>query len=105
MNPAWVILPGFLFGCARQSVVYFVTICVEGRKSVLANQNAFLALKKASARLHDWIILAAVLMPDHVHVIVAPTKDREAKLGNFSAAIKRWIRQDLNASWKWQRGS
>jgi REP element-mobilizing transposase RayT len=86
-------------------VVYFVTICVEDRKSVLANQNAFLAFKKAAAKLRDWTVLAAVLMPDHLHAIVAPTRDREAKLGNFSAAIKRWIRQDLDASWEWQRGS
>ena len=88
-----------------QSVVYFVTICVEGRKSVLANDAGFLAFKNAVARLSDWTVLAAVLMPDHLHVVVAPTKDREAKLGNFSAAIKRWMHQDLNASWKWQRGS
>lgn len=88
-----------------QSVVYFVTMCVENRKPVLANENAFFAFKKAAARLHDWTVLAAVLMPDHLPVIVAPTRDRETKLGNFSAAIKRWMREELNASWKWQRGS
>jgi REP element-mobilizing transposase RayT len=88
-----------------QSVIYFVTICVEDRKPVLANQHAFLAFKKAAVRLRDWTVLAAVLMPDHLHVIIAPTENREAKLGNFSAAIKRWMRRDLNASWKWQRGS
>ena len=88
-----------------QSVVYFVTICVQDRKAVLANENAFSAFKNAATRLHDWNVLAAVLMPDHLHVIVAPTRDREAKLGNFCAAIKRWMRQDLSACWKWQRGS
>jgi hypothetical protein len=44
-------------------------------------------------------------MPDHIHVIVAPTQDRDAKLGNCVAALKRWMRQELNASWKWQPGS
>ena len=88
-----------------KSVIYFVTICVEARKPVLANQSAFLAFKKAAAKLRDWTVLSAVLMPDHLHLIVSPTRDREAKLGNFSAAIKRWMREDLNASWKWQRGS
>jgi len=43
-------------------------------------------------------------MPDHLHVIVSPTEDREAKVGNCSAAIKRWIRQELDASWHWQPG-
>ncbi|PYJ87506.1 MAG: hypothetical protein DME70_06400 [Verrucomicrobia bacterium] len=88
-----------------KSVIYFVTICVEARKPVLANQSAFLAFKKAAAKLRDWTVLSAVLMPDHLHLIVSPTRDREAKLGNFSAAIKRWMREDLKASWKWQRGS
>jgi REP element-mobilizing transposase RayT len=88
-----------------QSVIYFVTICVEGRKPVLANEKAFTAFKNAAARLHRWTVLSAVLMPDHLHVIVAPMNDREAKVGNVSAAIKRWMRQDLKATWRWQAGS
>jgi len=86
-------------------VIYFVTICVADRKPVLANENAFVAFKNAAAKLRDWTVLAAILMPDHLHVIAAPTIDRNAKVGNFSAAIKRWMRQELNASWKWQPGS
>ena len=43
-------------------------------------------------------------MPDHLHVIAAPTREREAKVGNFSGALKRLIRQGLCASWKWQPG-
>ncbi len=43
-------------------------------------------------------------MPDHLHVLVAPTKERDATLGNFSAALKRWMRHELKASWKWQPG-
>lgn len=88
-----------------QSVIYFVTFCVEGRRQVLANEEAFLAFKNAASRLQDWKVLAAVLMPDHLHVIVTPTEDREARLGNCSAALKRWIRQELSARWKWQPGS
>jgi len=45
-----------------------------------------------------------MLMPDHLHVIVAPIESRNANLGNFSSALKRWMRQELNASWKWQPG-
>jgi len=88
----------------EQSVVYFVTICVAGRKPVLANDDAFVAFKNAAAKLRNWTVLAAVLMPDHLHMLVAPTEDREAKLGNVSAAIKRWMRKELKASWKWQPG-
>lgn len=87
-----------------QSVVYFVTICVENRKPVLANEKALVALKNAVTRLRHWTVLSAVLTPDHAHVIVAPTEDREANVGNVSAAIKRWLRQELKASWRWQPG-
>ena len=88
-----------------QSVIYFVTICVAKRKPVLANDEAFGAFRKAATRLHDWRVLAATLMPDHLHVIATPTEDRDAKVGNLSAAIKRWMRQELHASWQWQAGS
>jgi REP-associated tyrosine transposase len=87
-----------------QSVVYFVTICVEGRKPVLANERAYAAFRAAAARVQHWTVLSAVLMPDHLHVVVTPTKDREAKLGNFSGAIKRWMRRELRANWQWQPG-
>jgi REP-associated tyrosine transposase len=84
-----------------KSVIYFVTICVADRKAVLANEAAFSAFKKAATKLRNWKVLAAVLMPDHLHVVAAP-EDREAKVGYFSAALKRWIREELSASWKWQ---
>jgi REP element-mobilizing transposase RayT len=88
-----------------QSVIYFVTLCVEHRKPVLTNEAAFIALKNVVTKLRDWTVLAAILMPDHMHIIATPTEDRDAKVGNLSAAIKRWMRQELSASWKWQRGS
>jgi REP element-mobilizing transposase RayT len=88
----------------EKSVIYFITICVADRKSVLANNAAFSAFKRAVARLRHWKVLAAVVMPDHLHVIAAPTRDRDAKVGNFSGALKRWIREELGASWKWQPG-
>jgi len=88
----------------EKSVIYFITICVADRKLVLANNAAFSAFKRAVARLRHWKVLAAVVMPDHLHVIVAPTRDRDAKVGNFSGALKRWIREELGASWKWQPG-
>jgi REP element-mobilizing transposase RayT len=43
-------------------------------------------------------------MPDHVHLLAAPF-EREEPVGNLSAAIKRWMRQELKAQWHWQGGS
>jgi REP element-mobilizing transposase RayT len=88
----------------EQRVIYFVTICVEDRQSVLANDKALNAFKAAIGKLQHWRVLAATVMPDHLHAFVAPTQDRDAKLGNFSAALKRWIRKQLNASWNFQPG-
>jgi len=85
-------------------IIYFVTICVADRKPVIANDATFRAFKRAISMLRDWNVLAAIIMPDHLHVVVAAINDREAKLGNFSAALKRWMREELNASWKWQPG-
>src|SRR5260370_37875992 len=88
----------------EQPVIYFVTICVANREPVLASERAFGAFKAAVAKLQHWTVLAAVLMPDHLHVIASPTDTRDAKLGNFSAALKRWIRRELKAAWNWQPG-
>ena len=87
----------------EQQVIYFVTICVANRQPVLANERAFRAFKTAVAKLQHWTVFAAVLMPDHLHVIVSPKDARDAKLGNFSAALKRWIRRELNADWNCSR--
>ena len=86
----------------EQRVIYFVTICVANRQPVLANESAFRAFKTAVTKLQHWTVLAAVLMPDHLHVIVSPTDARDGKLGNFSAGLKRSIRRELNAAWNWQ---
>ncbi len=75
--------------CLRweQSVIYFVTICVANRTPVLANENTFVTFKNAAAKLRDWNVLAAILMPDHLHVIVSPNRgssceDRQFRVGN-----------------------
>jgi len=87
-----------------QEVVYFLTFCVAKRHSVLANDRAFAAFKNAVSKLKDWPLIAGLLMPDHIHVLVAPV-NRDAVVGNFAGALKRWIRQELKAEWQWQPGS
>jgi putative transposase len=88
----------------EQEVIYFVTICVANRQPVLANRETLHALKAAAEKLQHWRLLAALIMPDHLHAIVTPSTDRGAKLSNFSAALKRWIREEVGASWQWQSG-
>ena len=85
-----------------QSVIYFVTFCVEGRRHVLDNDDAFAAFRQAIPRL-DWHIIVAVVMPDHVHLLAGPA-NRDLAVGQLSAAIKRRIRKEARADWQWQRG-
>ncbi len=88
----------------QQPVVYFVTFNVASRQKVLANVPAFDAWKAAVSKLTTWKVIAGVMMPDHIHVLAAPL-DRNAAVGNFSAAMKRWIRQQARHDWHWQTGS
>jgi len=89
----------------EQSVVYFITFCVQDRQKVLANDEAFEAFRNAATRHQRWSVIAGLLMPDHVHLLAAPTFNREEKVGTLTGALKRWMRQELRASWQWQPGS
>src|SRR5437764_5494151 len=86
-----------------QAIVYFITFCVQDRRPVLANDKAFAAFLDIAQCTSNWTILAAVLMPDHVHLLAAPS-DRDTPVGALSATIKRAIRRNLRATWRWQSG-
>src|SRR5438270_8213455 len=88
-----------------KEIIYFVTFCVEGRRPVLANSHTFQALRKTIAELRRWETMAAVLMPDHAHLVVAPLENRELPIGDFAAGFKRLLRKSLaGQQWEWQRG-
>ena len=76
---------------------------MKDRKPVLANSAALQALERAIAKLEDWWVCAGILMPDHLHLLAAPRR-RDLTVGDFSGAIKRWMRKELNADWEWQTG-
>jgi len=65
------------------NVIYLVTICVSNRDPVWRTNASLKAFKAAVARLQHWIVLAAVLMPDHLHVIVSPTDARDCQAWEF----------------------
>ena len=46
--------------------------------------------------------MAVVIMPDHLHALIAPL-DRNTKVTQFSAALKRFVRPE-NHTWEWQSG-
>ena len=42
-------------------------------------------------------------MPDHLHALVSPL-DRDARVTQFSAALKRFVLREVKLDWKWQDG-
>src|ERR1700693_5767780 len=86
-----------------QDVVYFITICVVDRHHVLNTPQVFSAVKSYTAGNPNWRTLAVVIMPDHLHALVSPL-NRDAPVTQFSAGLKRSVRRDVNANWKWQEG-
>jgi putative transposase len=87
-----------------QVVTYFITLCVEDRRNVLDNPAAFQAIKAFCRPNPNWHTVGAVAMPDHFHALVCPIKDREAGITQFSADLKRFVRSEVHAVWKWQEG-
>jgi REP element-mobilizing transposase RayT len=98
----------------EQDTVYFITFCVERRKSVLANPRAWDICLTVLKRLDQWTTLAVIAMPDHVHLLTAPL-DREASVSAFSKWFKRWFDEEYcrpfvsdgtagNQTWQWQDG-
>jgi len=88
----------------EKSIIYFVTVCVEDRRNVLATPEVFEAIKTTISQLQKWHVLAGVIMPDHVHWVISP-KDRESSVGDFSHGFKRTLGKCLGSqSWEWQRG-
>jgi REP element-mobilizing transposase RayT len=73
----------------EKSIIYFVTLCVENRRKVLANLKTFEAIKTTIKELRRWHVLAGVIMPDHTHWIVSPIEDRELSVGDFATGFKR----------------
>jgi REP element-mobilizing transposase RayT len=87
------------------SIVYFVTLCVKGRRRVLANATVFEAIQVTVAGLRKWRLLAGVVMPDHVRFVTTPMEDRGLSSGDVANGFKRLLRKRLlSHTWEWQRG-
>ena len=97
-----------------QRTIYFITFCVKDRKSVLANADVWKICRIIFDQLDQWKILAAIAMPDHLHLLAAPVSDREASISDFAKWFKRWFNEayrtcrpsvsDGSPSWHWQDG-
>ncbi len=74
--------------------VYFITVCVAGRRRLLANSDSFAVLRSewASARSrYGWAVGRFVVMPDHVHFFcVSDETEKSKSLSGFVGGFKQW---------------
>lgn len=73
----------------EKRTIYFITFCIESRKSVLANAQAWDICRAVFEKLNEWRILFAIAMPDHLHILAAPAS-RDASISDFAKWFKRW---------------
>jgi len=100
----------------QKRTIYLITFCIESRKPVLANAQAWDICRAVFEKLDKWTILSAIAMPDHLHILAAPAS-RDACISDFSKWLKRWFNEAYRTSnrrsplpegaakdWRWQEG-
>ena len=87
-----------------RSVIYFITICVKGRRYVLDNEPTWQRTTHTLEKLHRWSFIAVVQMPDHVHLLAAPLVNRDEAVADLLMWFKRWFHDGRNYDWQWQDG-
>jgi FdhD protein len=82
---------------------YFITICTDQRKRVLATDAVHMRLQQFlcnTTSQHDWWAGRYVLMPDHLHLLATPGLGA-VTLGEWIKALKACVG---NREFKWQTG-
>jgi len=92
-------LPGWV----GRGAVFFVTICCEERvRNQLCHPATADLLLGAARHYHDrqdWFVRQMLLMPDHVHALIAPAPDKD-----LARLIGDWKRYTtLKAGIQWQK--
>ncbi|HSU56272.1 MAG TPA: hypothetical protein VLT36_19590, partial [Candidatus Dormibacteraeota bacterium] len=75
------------------NISYLLTICVDGRARILANEETFqrlVAFLLNSPERYRWFGRRFVVMPDHIHII-ARMGYEAIRLGNWIKAMKAVI--------------
>ena len=64
--------------------IVFVTVCSDGREPWLATPEVHALLRQVRQEATAWLVGRYVIMPDHVHLFVAP--------GQPELALENWVR-------------
>ena len=74
----------------NRSVILFVTVTVDKRLPVLANELAHACIINAWQAVRDWIVGRYVIMPDHLHFFCSPAT---CPPEDFHRWMRRWKAQ------------
>ena len=80
---------------ANQTVLQFVTVCVDKRRPLLARPEIISLLMDSWRKADRWLVGRYVVMPDHLHLFCAPATMPITPL-------KQWIqfwRADVTRRW------
>ena len=79
--------------------VYFITVCTQGHRSVLATSKAMEYLQReweSARQRHGWLIGRYVVMPDHVHFFCAEQAEgAKHPLSRFVGSWKEWTAKGI----------
>ena len=94
----------------EQTVVYLVTACCAQRRKIFARSETVRVGAECLRRIaqrQGWTVLKVCFMPDHVHLLLSPMKEREQSLSEFMRAWKSCVvlrlRRDGDTEEIWQR--
>src|SRR5437762_4824664 len=79
----------------EKRTIYLITFCIESRKPVLANAQAWQICRAVLNKLDEGRILSAIAMPDHLHILAA-SASRDASISDFSKWFKRWVQRSVS---------
>jgi REP element-mobilizing transposase RayT len=81
--------------------VYFITICVQNRRPILANEAVVSIFRdefEAAPTRYGWRVGRFVAMPDHLHFFcVSDETPASASLSQFIARFKQWTAKRILA--------
>ncbi|MFT5837219.1 MAG: putative transposase [Candidatus Azotimanducaceae bacterium] len=89
----------------EDGAVYFITICIENRKSSqLINADVCPLIRDSVAFYQDkgkWWVQLFLLMPDHLHALIS-FNQRERSMSKTIQSWKRYLNRSIGVVW--QRG-
>jgi len=77
-----------------RSVIVYLTVCVERKRPLLANDAAERLIIEAWRAATFWCVGRYVIMPDHIHLFCAPNTFPAQPLKNWIAYWKNHVTRD-----------